>query len=114
MKAIIPGHSYELSHLDGDGYETLNFVRRPPYHEPFEGTTNQEVCRVLIDRIKTLDREVPWEGNKQILYHLRMVIALHEGRALLRHVEKHGFEIENVRTGTDGHFVLVEDFDEVQ
>jgi hypothetical protein len=106
MKSLYPGHLYSLDHLDGYGKTLLQFVQRPSLHEPKEGVTNQEVLRAIIDRVKHLDSEVPWCGNAQIIYHLRMAIALHESRAIMRHVEKHDFAIEHAALGPDGHIAL--------
>lgn len=106
MKIIKPGHFYELAHLDGELTTSLQFVQRKPFHSPKEGTTNQEVVRALIDRVKVLEAETPWEGNSQILFHLRMVIALHEGRAVQRHIQKHGLEVEHFDLSSDGHWVI--------
>lgn len=106
MRPIYPGHLYILNHLDGPGKTTIQFVQRAPLHEPKEGITNQEVLRAVIDRVKQLDREVPWSGNAEIIFHLRMAIALHENRALLRHVEKHNFAIEHSELGPDGHLLI--------
>lgn len=106
MRVIYPGHCYSLDHLDGEGTSVLQFVQRQPLHEAKEGVTNQEVLRAVIDRVKYLDKEVPWFGNAAILSHLRLAIALHESRALLRHVEKHDLAIEDVALGPDGHFAL--------
>lgn len=108
MRAIYPGHVYELDHLDGDGKSHLHFVQRLPLHTPSEGVTNQEVLRAIIDRVKHLDGEVPWSGNANIIYHLRMAIALHEARAIERHIEKHDFSIEFAALGPDGHLKLAE------
>lgn len=106
MRAIYPGHRYELDHLDGDGKSILQFVQREPLHHGREGVTNQEVLRAIIDRIKVLDKEVHWPGNAQIIRHLRMAILLHEARAMERHVEIHDLAIEHVVLGSDGHFNL--------
>ncbi|MBY3543703.1 hypothetical protein HFN71_28895 [Rhizobium laguerreae] len=106
MNSIYPGHKYQLSNLDGDGVQTLQFVQRAPLHEPQQGVTNQEVIRAIIDRVKFLDGEVPWEGNALIIYHLRMAIALHEARAVFRHIEKHDFAIEFCALDDDGHLRL--------
>ncbi len=38
--------------------------------------------------------------------HLRMALALHEARALLRHVEKGEIKPELVAVGSDGHFII--------
>lgn len=107
MKVVVPGHDYELDHLDGDNKTRLQFVSRPPLHDHIEGVTNQEVIRALIDRVKVLDSEVRWEGNDKILWHLRMVIALHEARAIIRHVEKGYIKPEELLLGEDGHIQLV-------
>lgn len=106
MRSIYPGHKYELDHLDGSGKQVLQFVQRPPHHYGVEGVTNQEVLRAVIDRVRVLDGEIPWSGNARILYHLRMALLLHESRAMERHVEKHGFAVEDVGLGEDGHFKL--------
>ncbi|TIL94661.1 MAG: hypothetical protein E5Y73_11165 [Mesorhizobium sp.] len=106
MRAIYPGHRYELDHLDGNGKSVLQFVQRLPLHVPMEGVTNQEVLRAVIDRVKSLDAEIPWAGNAQIIRHLRMAILLHESRAMERYIEKHEFAVEAVELGEDGHFKL--------
>lgn len=106
MKVLYPGHRYELDHLDGPGKTILQFVQRAPLHEPREGVLNQEVLRAIIDRVKVLDDEVPWRGNDEIIHHLRMAIALHEARAILRDVERHGLAVENIALDQRGHFAL--------
>jgi hypothetical protein len=106
MTPVYPGHLYILDHLDGSGKTELQFVQRPVLHEPKEGVTNQEVLRAVIDRVKYLNTEVPWFGNSEIIYHLRMAIALHESRAITRRIKKHGFAIESAALGADGHLLL--------
>ena len=87
MKVINPGHSYEVAHLDGNGKTTITFVNRGHGYDS-EGTTCQELLRVLIDRVRFLDNELPWNSNNDILQHLRMALILFECRALIRKVEK--------------------------
>lgn len=107
MTPIYPGHRYELTRYDGEGVEVLQFVQRRPLHKPFPGTINQEVLRVLIDRVEVLDSEIPWEGNREILYHLRMALVLHECRALRRKVETGKLKFpEKLSTAHDGHFII--------
>lgn len=109
MRVLKPGHTYELDHLDGSGKSRLQFVQRSPKHEPKEGVTNQEVLRALIDRVKFLNEELPWNGNEKILRHLRMALILHEARALERKVEKGEMSPEYVTINkADGHFQLGE------
>lgn len=109
MKEMTPGHCYQLAHLDGDDHQTLQFVQRRR-HNPelpdMEGVTNQEVCRALIARMQFLDKQAPSDINKDIIHHLRMVIILHEVRALIRKVEKGELHPEHILQGDDGHFKL--------
>lgn len=103
MKVLVAGHRYELTHLDDDNVETIQFVDRNHGHDT-PGTNNQEVIRCLIDRVKFLDLEKPWAGNQQIIEHLRMALILHEQRHLERLVEK-GTKVEYILTKDNGHFV---------
>jgi hypothetical protein len=105
MKVIDPGHVYHVNNYDGDGSQEITFVKRFRNTDNHEGTINQELLRVLIDRVQFLDAEAPWEGNKDILHHLRMALVLHESRALFRKVAKGEFLPELVDTNDkDGHF----------
>lgn len=103
MEVVIPGHSYILDHLDGDGNELLEFVNRG-HDRDAPGTNNQEVLRVLINRVKFLNDELPWEGNEQILHHLRMAFVLHESRHLEQLVKRDELKPELAPIGKDGHF----------
>lgn len=69
------------------------------------GTSNQEVLRVLIDRVKFLDEQLPHKVNDEILYHLRQaLLMIHEVRHVQRLVEK-GCEIENIPIKPNGHWI---------
>ena len=109
MKVIKKGHVYELDHLDGKEKQTLTFVCREDELGLHEGTQTQEVIRVLINRTQHCDRCLRWEGNDLIVQHLRMALALHEARALLRKTEKGILKPEEIALGTDGHFDLLRD-----
>lgn len=126
MEVVYPGHTYKLRHLDGDGFETLQFQQRMPMHEQCAGTTNQEVCRALIDRLQVLNSEKPWQRNEIMIAHLRNIIFEHEVRAHFYHLEKQGRnvgipnarymvwnfrrrfteEIENIPVGKNGHWEI--------
>lgn len=94
MRTIRDGHIYELEGRPGEGdgacglvpRQRIEFVNREPGHER-DGTTTQEVIRSLIDRTQYCDHCLPWSGNVLIVQHLRMALALHEVRAILRKVE---------------------------
>lgn len=96
MKVIDPGHLYELDMLDVNPTEfpwqqTLQFVKRigPGYPgnegKPEAGTNCQEVIRVLIDRVKYLNGQIPSEYNDNILFGLRYALNAFEARAAERH-----------------------------
>lgn len=105
MQVLEPGHVYLLDHLDGPNQQQLVFVNREEGTE-HEGTQTQEVLRALIDRTQHCDRCLRWEGNDAIIHHLRMALALHEARALLRKAEKGYYLPEKVAVDEDGHFLL--------
>lgn len=90
MKVIDPGHTYALDSLDGDESQVLNFVKRvgniyPGNENAHPGTTIQEVCRALIDRVKHIDGQNEHWVNPLIISYLRSIIRLCEKRAYERH-----------------------------
>lgn len=100
MKVIVPGHRYEAAHLDGNGVQIIQFVDRGHGNDT-EGTTCQELVRVLIDRVQFLEKELPSEFNDDILYHARMMLIYFEARALVRKVEKGELNPECLVTDED-------------
>ena len=89
MKAIDPGHLYELDQLDDDldEPEQLMFVKRvgPEYPgnegTPHYGVTTQEVIRALIDRMKYVNGQKPHELNEDVIICLRKCLFFLEVRA---------------------------------
>lgn len=71
MKVLIPGHRYELENFvdsRSDLNQTLQFIQKEPRsdghtHLISDGTTNEEVLKVLIDRIQTLNAIFPCREN---------------------------------------------------
>lgn len=107
MLIIEDGHIYDLEMLDSEEPHRLTFVNKGFFgRKAHAGVQNQEVLRALINRVQSLDREVRWEGNNAIVHHLRMALALHEARALIRKAEKGLYEPERILVGSDGHFLL--------
>lgn len=107
MIILESGHIYVLDWIDGPPVGTENrlyFVNREEH--PHAGTQTQEVLRALIDRTQHCDNCLRWEGNDQIIHHLRMALVLHEVRALKRKTEKGIITPETVPVGEDGHFKL--------
>lgn len=94
MRVIDPGHHYELGVFDDTGegnFSFLRFVKRfgsgyPNNKLPtYPGTNCQEVIRVLIDRVKYLNNQIPHEQNLAILTSLRSALTAFETRAAERH-----------------------------
>lgn len=112
MQILEAGHVYALFARTGvEGLtkpaqrEILNFVNREPGRE-HSGTQTQEVLRALIDRTMHCHNCDSWEGNREIIYHMRMALVLHEARALIRKVQRHELAPEYVAIDADGHFRL--------
>lgn len=93
MKVIDPGHLFELSVLDGDTPQRLQFVKRmgekfPGNRSAYCGTTIQEVLRAVISRIKYLDGQIHDCANGRVIEHLRASIEELEKRAAKRHMRQ--------------------------
>jgi hypothetical protein len=100
---IDAGHKYKLFTLDGELEQTLTFVKRCDLDHPwrfpgntnsYPGTTLQSVIRVLIDRIKYLDNQIPDYRNGMAIGNLKTVLWLLESRAAERHGYRFGLSPE--------------------
>lgn len=112
MKVLTPGHQYLLSNIKSDdGDKDVNILKfyneKGASRDEIIGTSNQEVLRALIDRVNYLDNELPHSFNKEIIFHLRKALALHEARHLTRMVDK-DVAVENFPVGDDGHFICLD------
>lgn len=113
MKVLETGHIYQpamrrvtsLAGKDLTDEQTLTFVNKQP-GQVHDGTTTQEVIRILIDRTRHCANCMPHPNNERIVYHLRMALALHEARAIERQIEKGEITPEYVEVGDNGHFKL--------
>jgi len=98
IKIIDPGHSYELKNFEkmyeglgqvgdededlGYGNQVVNFIHKEPKvgSENGEmelirnGTTNEAVIEMMIDRMKWLDNKMPSDFNKVVIKHLEEVM----------------------------------------
>ena len=115
MKVIETGHIYEPSvrtvenggtRSEAAHNQQLVFINKQPGQE-HDGTTTQEVIRILLDRTRHCANCMPHPNNERIIYHLRMALVLHEARALERQTEKGEFMPEYLETGDNGHLKTV-------
>lgn len=82
MKIITEGHKYELENHEnpvGIPNQTIQFIEKKPAGEGFppgslitvnEGTTNEEVLKVLIDRLNSMQSKFPCRENAIVITHL--------------------------------------------
>ena len=76
MKVIVPGHRYELENLDGSPPQQVQFIQKELVAEECalrtvaDGTTNEELLKVLIDRMQCLQAKAPCRENSIVLTNL--------------------------------------------
>ena len=88
MNTLTPGHEYELDNFEG-GKQRLHFIHKEPVENPAtpgelrtvnNGTTNEEVLRVLIDRLGTMQAKFPCRENAIVTTHLETALLWLEKR----------------------------------
>lgn len=88
MKVITEGHAYELENFENPekkGQE-IQFIQKEPKKNSTElktvkdGTTNEELLAVLIDRTNYLNGKFPDVNNTKALIHLDMALRLFNKR----------------------------------
>lgn len=77
MNVITTGHKYELASFEGGTPQTLQFIEKVPTAGGSnelvtvnDGTTNEEVLRVLIDRLQYLNGKFPCRENAIVITKL--------------------------------------------
>ena len=79
MKALTPGHRYELDNFEAKDQpgQILQFIEKTPVAEGSpelrtvnDGTTNEDVLRVLIDRLNSMQAKFPCRENAIVVTHL--------------------------------------------
>lgn len=77
MKVLEPGVSYELASHDGGAPQTLRFLKSgpvaagsPALKTVTDGTTNEELLAVLLNRMYFLQAKSPCRENSIVITHL--------------------------------------------
>lgn len=77
MNVITTGHRYALASFEGGASQTLQFIEKVPTFEGSkelrtvnDGTTNEEVLAVLIDRVQYLNGKFPCRENSIVITKL--------------------------------------------
>lgn len=75
------GHRYVLnSHEDPHKVQSLLFINKSDGAFYHDGTTNEEVIRMLIDRIQKLNAKFPCNDNLLALHNLKLALGYLEQR----------------------------------
>ena len=89
MKTLTPGHKYELENFEAKDQpgQILQFIEKIPITEGSpelrtvnDGTTNEDVLRVLIDRLGTMQAKFPCRENAIVVTHLETALLWLEKR----------------------------------
>ena len=78
MKVVVEGHTYLVNNFDNkENYQTIDFIHKAPIEEGStglklvkDGTTNEEVLEVLINRLKYLQEKFPCRENAIVITKL--------------------------------------------
>ena len=89
MEAVEPGHLYHLFNMEGRfPPQTLEFIKKEDGLMIHDGTTNEEVVEVLIDRMTFLDQKLPCRDNGMIISALNMALGHMRDRRKKRLAQK--------------------------
>jgi hypothetical protein len=89
MKVLKPGSKYLLHNFGSDDGQTIQFTEKIPGGGYEEGTTNEEMINVLIDRMYSLQRRAPSAENQVVILLLKQAkqtleLRLHNKKEFLR------------------------------
>lgn len=83
MKIIDPGHVYEVQNLGEESTQTITFIKKEPVAEGstelktvVDGTTNEEILAVLIDRLNILNAKFASEETVQAIASIQEALDL--------------------------------------
>lgn len=93
--SVDAGHTYELAHHEGDGVELVHFIKKAPIDDGEletvqEGTTNEAVISMLIDRLQVLNEMMHSPYNDEAVKHLHLAFEALSARTADR--EERGVE----------------------
>jgi hypothetical protein len=89
MEIIEAGHAYNVANVQ-EGTQTISFIQKDVQEGSNEltvvkdGTTNEEVLAVMIDRMEYLQGRVPSDINAQVITSLQTALTLLDQRTAER------------------------------
>lgn len=91
MKTLTIGHKYELDSLEGTNPQILQFIEKENKNNKLitinDGTTNEEVLKMLIDRMKVLGEKLPCRENSMAVTKLEEALLWLEYRTQKRKLQ---------------------------
>lgn len=92
MQVLTEGHSYALQNFESENTsQGLNFIHKKPAEDGTanlitvqDGTTNEEVLKVLINRMEYLQAKFPCVENEIAINNLKSALAVLELRTASR------------------------------
>lgn len=93
MKIITPGHKYELENFEAKDQpgQVIQFIEKNPQpasdgslYTVNDGTTNEEVLKMLIDRCQSLYEKFPSEETACSIGHLKSALYAQQSRTYER------------------------------
>lgn len=88
MKILVPGHRYELEGFENPAKtQTIDFIKKSPLPPNgnesvtvFDGTTNEDLLKVLINRTEFLNSEFPCRENSIAITKMQEALMWFEWR----------------------------------
>lgn len=87
MEVLREGHRYQLASLEGKNPQVIQFIEKMPAKvdsaklvTTCDGTTNEEVLEMLIDRLKHLNRKAPCPENIRAILNLKKALVALQSR----------------------------------
>jgi len=88
MKILVPGHLYTLDSLEKSNPQNIQFIHKHLVDNQLvtihDGTTNEEVLKVMIDRLKTLGEKLSSRENTIAITKLEEALMWIEKRSNIR------------------------------
>lgn len=82
MRIIVEGHTYAAHNFeDKDDWQVIQFIHKTPASEGStvlktveDGTTNEELLDILVDRLKYLNDKFPCKENAVAITHIETAL----------------------------------------
>jgi len=87
MEVLDEGHRYRVANMeDPNGSQEIKFINKEKEEDSYklrtvyDGTTNEELMKVLINRMKYLNCKFPCIENGETIHHLQVALNFQNSR----------------------------------